>query len=69
MLVVCRHAVPVARGRFNWTPVRDRLREPDFCLIQQVFGSVRNTAAHGGKSEGLFINFTRNGTSQVSTFV
>lgn len=44
MLVACRHVVPIARGRLSLTPVRDRLREPDFCFTQQVFGGVRDTA-------------------------
>lgn len=51
------HVVPVARGRLSRTPVRDRLREPDFCSTQQVFDGVRDTAAHGGKSAGLLIAF------------
>jgi hypothetical protein len=55
MLMICGHAVPVVRGRLNRTPVRDRLREPDFYSTQQVFGGVRDTAARGGKSEGLLV--------------
>jgi hypothetical protein len=43
------------------------VREPDFCSAQLVFGGVRNTAAHGGKSEGLQIAFTGNGTRHDGT--